>query len=480
MVARKRPVFLKLFWLLAALPYLLPAQTTVSLSTSLNPSKFGAAVILSATVTPATAAGRVTFYDGVTVLGTKALVSGAASISTIALPAGSRKLRAYYAGGGANAAATSNVVTQIVNAQASAGFAARNLLSTPVAAVFAAADFNGDGNADLVMNDGSAFTIGVLLSNGNGSFQPAPININLGFPVNAAAVGDFNGDGKTDFVATTSLGNAFKILLGNGDGSFQPLPTIPFPGPSSVSVGDFNGDGKADLLILNGGLGGVSVLLGNGDGTFQSPVAALAGTVFDVVIGDFNGDGKTDLAHRTYLGGANVGVSILLGKGDGTFQQGVTYPIAGDGLVSGDFNGDGKPDLVLTVGNPDNTQSALILLGNGDGTFQIAKTYAAGKGNYSAVVGDWNSDSKPDLASVSGSANVTLLLGNGDGTFQSPTLVPIPNPTYRLLAADLNGDGKPDLITDYQTVLLGKGDGTFQPPVTYGSGPRLMTAGDFN
>lgn len=222
MVARKRPVFPNLFWLLAALPHLLPAQTTVTLSSTPNLSRFGAAVVLSATVTPASASGRVTFYDGVTVLGTKSLVSGVASISTIALPAGSRKLRAYYAG--ANPAATSNVVTQTVNAQFSAGFAARSLLSKPVAAVFAAADFNGDGSADLVMNDGGAFTIGVLLGNGNGSFQPAPGNINIGSPANAAAVGDFNGDGKTDLVVTTSLGNALRFCWATATGAFSFFP----------------------------------------------------------------------------------------------------------------------------------------------------------------------------------------------------------------------------------------------------------------
>src|SRR5690242_18802429 len=99
--------------LFAAVPCLLAAQTTVTLSTSPNPSTFGAPVVLTATVTTAAAnpvalTGKVTFYDGVTVLGAKSLTSGAAQISTIALPAGNRKLRAYYAG------VTSNILTQTV------------------------------------------------------------------------------------------------------------------------------------------------------------------------------------------------------------------------------------------------------------------------------------------------------------------------------------------------------------------------------
>src|SRR5512140_3728437 len=113
MVIHKFSRFLSLFLLLSALPHLLDAQTTVTLSTSPNPSIFGAPVVLTANVTPPNATGRVTFYDGVAILGTTPLVSGRASISTILLPPGSRKLRAYYAGD--NAAATSNVVTEKVN-----------------------------------------------------------------------------------------------------------------------------------------------------------------------------------------------------------------------------------------------------------------------------------------------------------------------------------------------------------------------------
>jgi hypothetical protein len=118
---------------LAVVPHLLHAQTTVTLSASPTPSTFGAPVVLTATVTPPTATGRVTFYDGVTVLGTKALASGVASISTIALPTGSRKLRAYYAGDATHSAATSNVVGQTVNSQPSVGLVARSPLSTPAA-----------------------------------------------------------------------------------------------------------------------------------------------------------------------------------------------------------------------------------------------------------------------------------------------------------------------------------------------------------
>src|SRR3954453_10363579 len=78
------------------------AHAQITLTTSQNPSTFGAPVTLTATVTPLNATGRVTFYDGVTILGTKPLSAGTASISTILLPAGTRKLTAYYSGDATN------------------------------------------------------------------------------------------------------------------------------------------------------------------------------------------------------------------------------------------------------------------------------------------------------------------------------------------------------------------------------------------
>src|SRR5947208_9455267 len=86
------------FVVLASLP---SAQASVTLTASPTSSVFGAPVTLTATV-PVGATGKVTFYDGVTVLGTSTVSLGAASLSTILLPAGSRKLMAYYGGDGPN------------------------------------------------------------------------------------------------------------------------------------------------------------------------------------------------------------------------------------------------------------------------------------------------------------------------------------------------------------------------------------------
>ena len=65
--------------------------------------------------------------------------------------------------------------------------------------------------------------------------------------------------------------------------------------------------------------------------------------------GDFNGDGRLDLAVANY--GDNT-VSVLLGKGDGTFQPQVTYAVGSNpgAIVAGDFNGDGRTDLVVSDG----------------------------------------------------------------------------------------------------------------------------------
>ena len=170
-------------------------------------------------------------------------------------------------------------------------------------------------------------------------------------------------------------------------------------GPTSVVVGDFNNDGKLDLAV--GSSGGVSVLLGNGDGTFQRPlsVALPKGIALiasrHLVAADFNSDGKLDLAE------GNSAV-LLLGRGDGTFQAPISYGVPGP-LAAGDLNGDGKPDLAVRR----SAGSVSILLGNGDGSFQQLGEFSADTSNVmlpggAVIIADFNGDGSPDLA-VAGS-----------------------------------------------------------------------------
>src|SRR5579871_4045200 len=418
-------VFYPLLVILAAAPNFLTAQTSVTLSSPGGASIFGAPVVLTATVTPATATGKVTFYDGVNILGTKPLVSGAASVSTILLTSGTHKVTAYYGGDGSNAAATSNSVTQTVTAQFSAGFAIRSPSGTIVTGVLAMADFNGDGKADLVVRNGGLLT--VLQGDGTGSFQNTFNLTTAGLVPVAAAAGDFNGDGKADIV-TADPGSGVNILLGKGDGTFQAaVPYTVNPGAGSgsqaafVLVGDFNGDGKPDVVTINANSSTLSTLLGVGDGTLQSPtIFAIPAQALRLVAGDFNGDTKTDLA-------TNNGF-VLLGKGDGTFQPAVTYPTgsSASSVAVGDFDGDGKPDLVFSDG------LVSVLAGKGDGTFQAPVTYVVGSGASTVLVGEFNSDGKTDLA-VASNNTVSFMLGTTvtvtatQGTPQStPVSTPFP------------------------------------------------------
>ena len=414
----------------------------VSLSASAASVNYGAALTLSATVAPtAGVTGKVTFYDDATVLGIATVVSGKATLSTIALPSGPRRLRAFYAGDANNNAGTSAVLPQTVKAIPGTGFnVVPNLHDAGTTAVFVlAADFDGDGKADLAVANSDSNDVAVLRGRGTGSFQ-APVSYAVGTTPVALATGDFNGDGKADLVVANSASGDLSILTGKGDGTFLAAVSVMAGGaPVGLAVSDFNGDGMVDIAVANGA-STITILLGRGDGTFQSPVDYAVGAGPRALLAaDFNGDGKADLAITSSGSGT---VTILLGKGDGTFPARAVYA-AGDssvGIATGDFNGDGRPDLAVVGG----TLGARVLLGNGDGTFRAPVMYQPN--GTAIVVADFNGDGKADLASAG--SDLDQALGNGDGTFQPITSYQPPTSTlYHFAVADFNGDGRADMVT---------------------------------
>jgi len=324
----------------------------------------------------------------------------------------------------------------------------------------------------------------------------AHVDYATGTEPHALAVADFNGDGKIDLV-TASAYDTVSILLGNGDGSFQPhvdYGTGPLSEPFSVAVGDFNSDGKLDLVTANFANffgGSVSVLLGKGDGTFQNYVQyATGGLPTSVAVGDFNRDGTPDLAVGFEQG---TTVSVLLGKGDGTFQAPAEYDTGSAPLfvAVGDFNVDGNDDLV-TANYPSDVVT--VLLGKGDGTFPTHVSYTTGDEPEWVAVGDLNGDRKADLAVANfNSATVSVLLGNGDGTFQAHMDQVAGSFPNSLAIGDINGDLGQDLVVtnlriDSVKVLLGEGDGTLRPRETFKTDPcsggnlcvRSVVIKDFN
>jgi uncharacterized protein (TIGR03437 family) len=356
-------------------------------------------------------------------------------------------------------------------------------------------DFNGDGILDVAYanhddGDGDGSVV-VEFGLGDGSFL-GRVKYRLGRSVReTVAVGDFNNDGQLDLAVThmgirtptsPTLANTVSVLLGDGAGSFDTRKDYRFAEDVTMPfvAGDFDRDGKLDLLFFH--ISQLRLLAGNGDGSFtprphtlfrlrRSPVTPVAG--------DFNLDGKLDVA----LANDPYGVSVLTGRGDGTFEGQADYLTGGNvwGVTAGDLNLDGKPDLVAVN---EYGSSISILYNQGDGTFGGRRDYGYGSNTRAVRIADVNGDGRPDvLMTVRGSDNKPYLAvfpGRCDGTVGAQENLPLPGAAVALSVADLDGNGKADIVavqggfTGSASVILnpaiGQQVGTCPPP---GPGPSV-------
>jgi hypothetical protein len=258
----------------------------------------------------------------------------------------------------------------------------------------AVGDFSNDGFPHIVVvNDCQpqtcvAGTQVILLNNGDGTFG-SPIELtDAKGPV---AVGSMTSDGNLDLV--TGAG----VMLGNGDGTFQPPNGQVVGGAISIALADINNDGNLDVVSTLPS--SVAAQLGNGDGTLQADKTFGTGGTnpLAVAIADFNGDNNPDLAvinECSKLGGVRCAgpptLGVLAGNGNGTFQPAAIFATGGSlgtSVATADVNQDGKPDLVAsTACNNLNTCTAgtvAVLLNN----FMVRTSITLVSSQNPAVVG---------------------------------------------------------------------------------------------
>jgi hypothetical protein len=357
----------------------------------------------------------------------------------------------------------------------------------PTSSAICACDFNDDGANDLAVGKYYSDRIAILINNGDGTFADT-VDYIAGATFTGIVASDFDADGDYDLAASQDGPEAVAVLLNNGDGTFGQITSYTVNNEAySVCAADFDNDGLIDIIATTH-TPFISFLRNMGGGKFPQP-PYYEFNASSIIASDLDNDGDYDLA-----GVGSDSVSIMPNNGNGTFAPSFSFSVDSfpTDVCASDLNGDGTTDLILEHGAiwPD-TGHLSILIGKGDGTFQAPVEYFTGSTPFIMLANDFDNDGDNDLAVNGGPDSISVLQNNGDGTFQDPITYWIGNSPRCIVSDDLNGDGAVDLISIISvqaynpgviSVLINNGDGTFMAPANCfeGSALKLVSSSDID
>ena len=271
-------------------------------------------------------------------------------------------------------------------------------------------------------------------------------------------------------------------VVGSGDLTAAPTGTVSFLDTS-------NGNAVVATATLGASTSGTLTWTNT-----QTPATEPAPQ--SIVVGDFNGDGIPDIA-----AGSNGYVSVLIGKGDGTFKASNNLAaLSNNQSMAAAVFVTGGPTGILTISNSASpTNNAQLILSDGNGGEIVEVPFSLPCGSASAVAtADFNGDGNQDFAVVcqdAGNSVLAVFLGNGNGTFQAPTIIPTGSqiPAIGVGVGNFFGNGRADIAvvtavansSTLQTVSTYENDGhgnfSAGPSVSStGTSPTSVVVADFN
>jgi hypothetical protein len=311
-----------------------------------------------------------------------------------------------------------------------------------------AGDLNNDGHSDITTVNEHSDDLRILLNDGAGQFpadniNPIPMGTSSASPNEGA---DFNNDGEIDLVVTTAHGNETRILFGDGQGGFPQMDKYTTGNATrAVVVSDFDFDGDDDILTANRNDGTMNRLENQGDGTFALTLFNPNGNGESALaLADANNDGFADFFVGFYT---TKKIALYLGDGAGNFNFSSEVTVTGNPwmMCAADFNGDGFADVASA--NSQGNKTAVVL-GNGLGGLATPVHLGANDHIFPLAIdaGDLDGDGDVDLVTSSyDSNNYSVFENNGAGGFTQVDILPASLNASCAILHDRDGDGDLDI-----------------------------------